>query len=360
MDERTRAGGWDGSVLLDAGDALNAAPYLVAGRMGEVEATARFLVDEYNREGVAAMTLGERELALGEPLLKELAERAKFPFLGANVLSREGEPAFHGWTVVKVAGIRVGVIGLVSEMVAKQAILGREDRPAPPWLIGNPVEAAKKAVTALEAEGVDLVVVLSHLKQTEEDDVAKAVPRVALFLGTHDMGISTETRLAGSAVAVSAGQKGKYVAITTVKLPPAWKGGDAVVDAGRREALVGRIARSKQMVESLQARLDHARAQAEAPDADGPKGAAARRKPGPPIQMWEQQLAGAKAELQIAEMDLKDLESADADKGGQGTVGSAMFELVSLTPQVADEPETKARVDAFRVDHPDPAKASGH
>lgn len=360
MNDKARAAGWDGSVLLDAGDTLNPSPYIVPARRGAIEAVARFIIDEYNREGVQAMTLGERDLALGEATLGELAKRAKFPFLAANVLDRgDRRPAFKAWTVVEAAGIRIGVLGLVSEEVGKQAILGRAEQPAPPWQIEDPVAAAKEAVAALEGEHVDMIVALSHLKQSEEDAVAKAVPAIALFLGNHDMGITTETRLAGSAVSVSAGQKGKYLAITSVKLPPAWKAGDMLVDGGRREGLVGKIARSKQLIESLGARLERAKTQAAAGEPT-PAGAAGRRAVAAPVAMWEQQLAGAKAELQLAEMELKDLEALDTKKDAAASAASLMFELVSLSPQVVDDPETKARVDAFRAEHADPASPPGH
>ena len=79
--------------MVDAGDLFYDKFRMVAEHEKQFAATARFIVDQFNKTGVKAITLGDRDTLLGAKLLQELHRKAKFPFLVANLLSAEtGKP----------------------------------------------------------------------------------------------------------------------------------------------------------------------------------------------------------------------------------------------------------------------------
>ena len=79
MLDRARAEA-DAALVLDAGDLfLPPAPKFAGGKLpdpGEIERRARLLAGAYGRMGTTALLPGERDLALGLPLLRRLAKQA--------------------------------------------------------------------------------------------------------------------------------------------------------------------------------------------------------------------------------------------------------------------------------------------
>src|SRR5215813_32627 len=93
-------------LILDAGDI----------------STGTFLADEFkgmptiqamNRIGYTAGTIGNHEFDYGQTALRAMLREAKFPFLSANLQTPVRE--IQKYTVVRVRGIRFGLIGLTTE-----------------------------------------------------------------------------------------------------------------------------------------------------------------------------------------------------------------------------------------------------
>jgi len=305
------------------------------------------------------MTVGDRDMALGLDTVRALAKRAEFPMLSANLVDAETQtPIFAPHAVVERGGLKIGIIGLTSRAGARNTLANvrKEDGPAG-WDATDPVPAAVAAVDALAAEGVDVVVALSHLTQQEQGAVAEAAPSIRVFLGGQSMGMRRPggPSLSG-AVAVEAGMKGKQVGFLTLQLAAGTAANAPIVDKDRKKVLEDRLARARVRVESLEKRIATAKEQADGAPTDGPSAdaTAGRRPPRrikPPLSLWEQQLAGTRAEVQMVEADLAALAEAP------DTAGNTMkFELVNLGQNVADDASVKASVDAFRAKYPDPAK----
>ena len=55
---------------------------------------------------------GERDLAIGLPLLRRLAKQAGIPMLAANLYGRDGKRLFDADRIVDAAGIKIGVFGV--------------------------------------------------------------------------------------------------------------------------------------------------------------------------------------------------------------------------------------------------------
>lgn len=185
----------DPSVLvLSAGDLFGASPPLSA-QFGD-----RPAIDAANRLGFAAEVLGNHDFDGGLAHLAELAERAAFPLLAANlegVAENLPCPGLPGGVCARpyatfwVHGLKVAVVGIATpdtvELVRPGA-LGT-------LTITEPAAAAQAAREAAAAEGARVFVALTHLdvRSTDEAgnpagpliDFARSAAGFDLVLGGH-------------------------------------------------------------------------------------------------------------------------------------------------------------------------------
>ncbi|HEX5632876.1 MAG TPA: metallophosphoesterase, partial [Gemmatimonadales bacterium] len=104
-------------LLLDAGDALHGSPLERIWRQGP-RSTPEPVVAAMNALGYDAMAIGNHEFDAGRGSLDSAAARARFPFLGANVVdARTGKPAYGSSVVREVEGVRIGILGLTTPAV---------------------------------------------------------------------------------------------------------------------------------------------------------------------------------------------------------------------------------------------------
>lgn len=197
--------------MLDSGDMFLESNGIVEGQKEAVAARADLFIKAYNKSGVAAYGLGDRDLsALGVEGLKALAKKAQFPFLNANVVDKDGKPVFTPTLVVEVAGFKVGVFGIVTG--------GAEFPEKEQYKLKDPTEATKAAVADLGNQGVDAIVMLAHLDRPDADAIVKAVPGIDVVLGGQSMGSSQGLDPVGAGFWAEAGQKGKFLNIITLNL----------------------------------------------------------------------------------------------------------------------------------------------
>lgn len=168
-------------LLLDSGDIAQGTLYFVQYKGVEAR-------DLYNMLGYDAVTLGNHEFDLGPAVLaSNFLSGAQFSTVLANIdVSRE--PALIGKvppSVIKtVGGERIGIFGLVHEEVPILA------SPGPNVRFMNPVETARSTVASLEAQGVNKIIVLSHMGFQADMDLAKQVNGIDVIISGH-----TETLL---------------------------------------------------------------------------------------------------------------------------------------------------------------------
>ena len=125
---------------------------------------------------------GNHEFDFGPEVGKERFGSSSFPWLGTNVLGRDGRPALgtHDWTIKDVGGFKVGFLGLVTPATAELS------KPGPAITFAPVVLRAKQAVGELQSSGCDLIVALTHLHLDEDQALAAAVPQIDIILGGHD------------------------------------------------------------------------------------------------------------------------------------------------------------------------------
>ena len=79
---------------------------------GEIERRGRLLASAFGRMGTTALVPGERDLALGLPLLRKLAKQGGIPLLAANLYGRDGKRLFDADKIVDAAGTKIGLFGV--------------------------------------------------------------------------------------------------------------------------------------------------------------------------------------------------------------------------------------------------------
>jgi hypothetical protein len=168
----------DGVISVDAGDLFLPAETAKAPARppapSEVERRARLLAAAYARLGVTAFSPGERDLALGAPLLRRVLSEAEVPAVSANLEEPGGRPLFDADRIVEVAGVRVGIFGVT-------ALSPPDEAKTKAWgvVVRDPVEAAKREVAALRARGARIVVALVHVGGTPDSKrLLAAVPGI--------------------------------------------------------------------------------------------------------------------------------------------------------------------------------------
>lgn len=171
-----------GAILVDAGDATQGLPLASLTKGGDV-------IGLMNLAGYDLMTAGNHEFDFGTGQFLSNVALADFPVLAANIYRnnqlllagvQEGNNGCH--TVIERDGVKIGFFGLTTADTATSTnpagISDLEFR--------DEVETAQQEITALEAEGADVIVAVCHLGDSEggasctSEDLADAMPEGAV------------------------------------------------------------------------------------------------------------------------------------------------------------------------------------
>ena len=192
-------------MQLDAGDQFQGSLFYTAWK-GEVEALVA------NAFGTEAMTVGNHEFDNGPEPLSRFIARVKFPVLSANI-DASAEPMLAGRLKPSVqftrAGLKIGVVGLTTLQTETTS------SPGPTIRFTDPAEALTRESAALRAQGVQVVIALSHLGVGEDMRLAGNIPGVDVFVGGHSHTLlsDSEAGAAGPAHAMVTGSAGRAVVV---------------------------------------------------------------------------------------------------------------------------------------------------
>ena len=132
--------------------------------------------------GYDAMCLGNHEFDDGVSTLSDFVSHASFPILCANFdFSNEAGLAQKPlpWTIIEKDGQRYGIFGLTTQETAETS------SPGANIVINDPVAAAKKAVAALQAQGITKIIALTHLGWEDDLALAAQVAGIDIIVGGH-------------------------------------------------------------------------------------------------------------------------------------------------------------------------------
>ena len=177
-------------ILVDAGDFSQGTPY-VATNKGAAAVTM------LNAAGYEYVTLGNHEFDFGFDQLKSNLEKAEFEVLCADIMLRaDNSQAFTPYAVKEIDGVKIGFFGMETpETYTKVHPAHVQDVYFPQ---GEELyAAAKDAVDALKAEGVDLVIGIVHLgvdgesEPNRSTDLYKNVEGIDFLIDGHSHTVMT-------------------------------------------------------------------------------------------------------------------------------------------------------------------------
>lgn len=186
---KIRAKNSQGTLVLDAGDVLCAAPICNLTDGAPV-------IDVMNLLGIDAMTLGNHEFDNGPDAMQMVLKNAAFPILCANILdTATGQlpPFARPYVMLERLGLSIGIIGVTTEHTP---FMLRPDRFAG-FTVLQPAEVLCQLVPKLRAKGADMIIVLGHLpgevapdgtRTGELFETASAIPPVEVMIGGHNPG----------------------------------------------------------------------------------------------------------------------------------------------------------------------------
>ncbi|MCM3323165.1 5'-nucleotidase C-terminal domain-containing protein [Cytobacillus kochii] len=178
----------ENTLLVDAGDVFSGTLFF---NMYLGQADLQFM----NRLGYDAMTFGNHEFDKDSQVLADFVSNADFPFVSANVnvendeilselkVNEFGYPGENGKIypaiIKEVDGEKVALFGLTTEDTSFLA------NPDEAIVFEDAVEMASNTVAALEEEGINKIIALSHLGYTPDQELAEAVQGIDVIVGGH-------------------------------------------------------------------------------------------------------------------------------------------------------------------------------
>jgi 5'-nucleotidase len=173
------------------------------------------MVAALNAAGLDLATLGNHEFDFGADVLIQRMSEAKWQWVVSNVVDTRTNRPVGGaapYVVRNVGDLKVGFIGLCLNTVE---ISG--DKLTNLRLV-EPLEAAAQYLLALEREGANVIVAITHLAFADDRALVQRFPEIDLVIGGHEHFpiVAVENRTLIS----KAGSDGKWVARIDVSRRP--------------------------------------------------------------------------------------------------------------------------------------------
>lgn len=146
------------------------------------------MVPILNALGTDCASLGNHDLDFGVGQFRNLAAKCSFPWLIANVLDPALGPdvpignAKRTHIITASNGLKIGIIGL-----GEREWLETINSLPPDLIYKSASETAKELIPQLRAEGADLIVALTHMREPNDNKLAENVgDQIDVILGGHD------------------------------------------------------------------------------------------------------------------------------------------------------------------------------
>jgi len=209
-------------LLLDAGDFMMGSAFALLGGMAELS-----LMDNLHYD---VITIGNHEFdwtpggtALIYSHIPDLG--LSLPVVASNLVfdeSQSGDDALEAlWDAGVIQphhietlenGLKVGYFGLMGKEAVSVAPF------AYPVTFQDQATAAQAMVSTLQAEGVDLIICLSHSGIEEDSALATSVPGINVIISGHTHEITESPVVVGNTIIVQAGAYTKYLGVLDLSL----------------------------------------------------------------------------------------------------------------------------------------------
>jgi 5'-nucleotidase len=162
-------------LLLSAGDNFQGSLYYTTYK-------SKVVSDFFNQMGFDVVATGNHEFDDGPEEFLTFIEAADFPIIGGNFdVSRSDllRGKINGSIVLDIDGEKIGIIGATTEDTPEIA------SPGPDVEFFDVAQYVRGAAEALEAAGVNKIILLSHIGYTLDMEIAATVPGLDVIVGGH-------------------------------------------------------------------------------------------------------------------------------------------------------------------------------
>ncbi len=203
-----------GALLLDGGDTWQGSATALWTRGQDMVDAAKLL-------GVDVMT-GHWEFTHGMQRVQEIVEKdfkGQIDFVAQNVKTQDfGDAVFKPWVMREMNGVKVAIIGQAFPYTP----IANPRYFVADWAFGIQEESLQKTIEQAQADGAQLVVLLSHNGMDVDLKLASRVRGLAAIFGghTHD-GVPVAVPVpnaGGTTLVTNAGSNGKFVAVMDLQV----------------------------------------------------------------------------------------------------------------------------------------------
>jgi sulfur-oxidizing protein SoxB len=195
------------TLILDNGDTIH-------GTYEVVQEKGWNMVPILNQMGIQAMTF-HWDIGYGPENLKQIGKELNYPILAINCYEEKTNNLyFEPYHIFNVGGLSVGVIGIACNIIDKTMpdsfsegvyfTLGNEELPA--------------HIKTLKNEGVDLIVVLSHLGFPQDYKLMSEVEGVDICLSGHTHNRLEKSVQINDTTIIQSGHHGSFIGVLEVSI----------------------------------------------------------------------------------------------------------------------------------------------
>jgi hypothetical protein len=169
---------------------------------------ADLYLQTYNLMGYDAFTPGEVDLSWGVAELKKMGKKAKFPILLANLQDRKTrKPVFQPYVIKEIRGIRVGLLGLLSDRFSGSLPPG--DKAA--FRLAEPMGVARQVIAELKKKKCKAIIVVAHMEDSEQKKLAETFREVYFVVSGHNRSLKQQPAEVNNAQMLTVGTRGEYL-----------------------------------------------------------------------------------------------------------------------------------------------------
>lgn len=162
-------------LVVDAGDQFQGSLFFMT-YSGAVAA------EMMNEIGFDVMSVGNHEFNLGDGALANLADTVSFPVVSGNLdVSGSNELAgkIGDTLILERGGERIGIVSALATDTKELS------SPSEAVMFKDEIESIKEDVAALQAEGVDKILAITHVGYNLDQRIAAEVPGIDAVIGGH-------------------------------------------------------------------------------------------------------------------------------------------------------------------------------
>lgn len=176
-------------LVLDAGDQFQGSLFYTTYKS---QAVAEFM----NGIGFDAMAVGNHEFDDGPAELAKFLDQVKFPVISGNTVAGADTPIANrikGYVVKEIGGEKVAVVSVLATDT------GETSSPGKGVFFEDEITYLKSVIPTIEAEGVNKIILLSHVGYKRDQEIAAAVDGIDVIVGGHSHTLlsSTDDKAAG-------------------------------------------------------------------------------------------------------------------------------------------------------------------